>query len=172
MAGVRIGRDAVVRAGATLGAEGFEFRKTSGSVLGVKHSGGVVVGDRVEVQNNSVVEKAVYGGDTRIGDDTKIGGAVLVAHNCQIGKRCLIAGGVTVSGNVVVEDDVWIGPGSVVSNGLLLGAGAHVVIGSVVARSVPAGLSVAGNFAVEQGTFLKMMGALAARQRPGPQAGV
>lgn len=157
LAGARLGKEVLIRAGATIGAEGFEFRKTSSGLRGIPHAGGVVLSDRVEIQNNSVVEKAPYGGCTVLGEDTKIGGAALVAHNCVLGRRCLVAGGVTISGNVTIGDDVWIGPGSTISNGLTLGDKAHVTIGAVVVRNVPAGASVSGNFAMDHRQFLRSM---------------
>jgi len=45
---------------------------------------------------------------------------------------------------VVVEDDVWLGLGVVVLKGVTIGQGSVIAAGSVVTRSVPAGVVVGG----------------------------
>jgi acetyltransferase-like isoleucine patch superfamily enzyme len=46
---------------------------------------------------------------------------------------------------VIIEDDVEIGIGAIILKGVRIGAGARVMPGAVVARSVPAGATVQGN---------------------------
>ena len=159
---VAIGDDAIVRAGAVLGAEGFEFKgpamrqgratraawdygKTNAAV---PHAGSVELGARVEVQANSTVDRSLFRLPTRIGDDTKIDNLVHVAHSVRIGSRCLIAAGATLAGSVTVGDEVWIGPHCVISSGVRLGDGAAVVIGSTITRDVAPGERVASDLRV------------------------
>lgn len=46
---------------------------------------------------------------------------------------------------ITIEDDVWVGAGAIVLRGVCIGAGSVVAAGSVVTKSVPRGVIVAGN---------------------------
>jgi UDP-3-O-[3-hydroxymyristoyl] glucosamine N-acyltransferase len=147
---VSIGEDSIIRAGAVLGAEGFEFKARalhqhrSGSAsaapdLGVRsvtHAGSVVLGKRVEVQANAALDRSLFRRPTKIGDDTKIDNLVHIAHSAEIGERCLIVAGAIIAGSVSIGDDVWIGPGAIVSNGVRVGDRASIVLGTTVVRDV------------------------------------
>jgi UDP-3-O-[3-hydroxymyristoyl] glucosamine N-acyltransferase len=159
---VAIGDDSIVRAGAVIGSEGFEFKgpamrqgrasradwdygKTN---VAVPHAGSVDVGARVEIQANSTVDRSLFRLATRIGDDTKIDNLVHVAHSVRIGARCLIAAGATLAGSVSVGDEVWIGPHAVISSGVRLGDRAAIVIGSTITKDVAPDERVAGDLRV------------------------
>jgi UDP-3-O-[3-hydroxymyristoyl] glucosamine N-acyltransferase len=159
---VAIGEDTIVRAGAVLGSEGFEFKGPAmrqgraaraewdyGTTnVAVPHAGSVEIGARVEIQANSTVDRSLFRLPTRIGDDTKIDNLVHVAHSVRIGARCLIAAGATLAGSVVVGDEVWIGPHAVISSGVRLGDRAAIVIGSTITKDVAPGERVASDLRV------------------------
>lgn len=155
--GTRVRKDAIIRAGCVIGADGFEFYRKGEMLTSVPHAGSVDIGEGAEIQALSVVEKAVYGGETKIGSYSKLGSRVLVAHNCSIGQSCLIAGGVVISGNVTVGDKVWIGPGAVITNAISLGDESRVEIGSCVVSSVEPSAKVCGVFAGEKHSMMKYM---------------
>jgi UDP-3-O-[3-hydroxymyristoyl] glucosamine N-acyltransferase len=152
-----VGTDTVLRAGAVIGSQGFEFKRIGNRILSVAHAGGVLLGDRVEIQSNSVVDRSIFGGFTELGDDTKLDNLVHVGHNVRIGKRCFLAASAMIAGSTVIEHDVWIGPRASISNELTIGAGAQVSIGSVVTRNVRAGQRVSGNFAISHERFLDFL---------------
>jgi sugar O-acyltransferase (sialic acid O-acetyltransferase NeuD family) len=73
-----------------------------------------------------------------------------VEHDCVIGDYVTFAPGVKCNGNVHVEDHAYIGAGAVIKQGqpgapLVIGRGAVVGMGAVVTKSVPPGVTVAGN---------------------------
>lgn len=73
-----------------------------------------------------------------------------VEHDSVIGDFVTFAPGVKCNGNVVVEDYAYIGAGAVIKQGLpgqplVIGRGAVIGMGAVVTRSVPSGVTVAGN---------------------------
>jgi UDP-3-O-[3-hydroxymyristoyl] glucosamine N-acyltransferase len=152
--GSTVGEGAVVRAGAVLGAQGFGFVPSGRGVLPVTHTGGVRLHERVELQSNASVDRALLGGLTEIGEDTKVGNLVYVGHHTRIGRRCLIGAAAALAGSVTVGDDVRIGPNATVRNEVTIGDGARVSLGSVVTRDVPAGQRVTGNFAVDHERFI------------------
>jgi UDP-3-O-[3-hydroxymyristoyl] glucosamine N-acyltransferase len=127
-----------------LGAEGFETRILDGRPIVVPHLGGVKIGRRVEIQSNCVISRALYGGHTEIGDDTKLDAQVHIAHQVTIGQRSRLASGVLVAGSTSVGNDVWIGPRVTVSNGLQIGDGAVVPLGEIVTRDIPPETGVLG----------------------------
>ena len=150
-----IGQEVVIRAGATIGSQGFQFERIGERILAVPHGGGVRLCDRVEIQANCTIDLAVFGGFTEIGEDTKLDNLIHVAHAVQIGKRCLIAASAMIAGSTFVGDDVWIGPGARVSDHLTIGSGARITLGAVVVRDVKPGQCVSGNFAVEHSRFME-----------------
>jgi UDP-3-O-[3-hydroxymyristoyl] glucosamine N-acyltransferase len=159
---VAIGDDAIVRAGAVLGSEGFEFKGPAmrqgraaraewdyGTTnVAVPHAGSVEIGARVEIQANSTVDRSLFMAPTRIGDDTKIDNLVHVAHSVRIGARCLIAAGATLAGSATIGDEVWVGPHAVISSGVRLGDRAAIVIGATITKDVAPGERVAGDLRV------------------------
>jgi UDP-3-O-[3-hydroxymyristoyl] glucosamine N-acyltransferase len=152
-----IGEGSIVRAGARIAVQGFEFKRAGDEILAVEHAGGVMLGARVEVQANSTIDRSIFGGFTRLGDDTKIDDHVHVAHNVVTGKRCLIAANAMLAGSVTLADDVWIGPSASVSSGLTIGEKASVTIGAVVTRNVAPGQRVSGNFAIDHDRLIEFL---------------
>lgn len=152
-----VGDDSVIRAGCVVSSAGFEFNALGDEVQAVLHAGGARLGARVELQSNSCVDRAVFGGFTEIGDDTKIDKLALVGHNARVGARCRIAAGAVIAGSATLGDGVWVGPNATVSNEVTVGAGARVSLGAVVTRDVPPGATVTGNFAVDHEAFLERL---------------
>jgi UDP-3-O-[3-hydroxymyristoyl] glucosamine N-acyltransferase len=148
--------DVIIRAGSVIGTEGFRFERVEKEILPIYHIGGVLLHKRVEIQANSCIASAKFGGDfTEIGEDTKIDNLVHIAHNAKIGKRCLIAASAIVAGSSIIGDDVWIGPNACISNKLVVEDNAFITMGSVVTRNVDRGQKVTGNFAIDHDKFIE-----------------
>jgi carbonic anhydrase/acetyltransferase-like protein (isoleucine patch superfamily) len=94
----------------------------------------VVIGDRSNIQDGSVIHVAsdndlVPGGlPTIVGDDVVVGHKVLL-HACTIGNGCLIGMSSTVLDGAVIEDNVMLGAGSLVPMGKRLESG-YLYVGS------------------------------------------
>ena len=143
-----IGEGSVIRAGTKIGGPGFEIKNDGNKTITVTHIGGVIIGNNVEIQQNSNLDKAIYPwDDTVIGDHVRINSLVQIAHGDKIGRFTEIVAGASIQGRVQIGENVWIGPGSVIRNGITIGDNARVNMGAVVTLSVPAGASVSGNFA-------------------------
>lgn len=77
-----------------------------------------------------------------------------IAHDCKIGDNVTFAPSVKCNGNVEIGDNVYIGTGTIIHQGkpnkpLKIGKGAVIAAGSVVTKSVPEGMTVFGNPAIE-----------------------
>jgi len=153
-----IGDNVIIRAGVVIGTEGFQFERTQDEILRVIHAGGVLVGNRVEIQANCCVSKSLFGGFTELGDDTKLDNLVHIAHNVIIGKRCFLAACVMIAGTVTIGDDVSIGPSASISSaGIVIGDKAVITTGSVVTQDVAPGQRVTGNFAIDHDKFIAFL---------------
>ena len=154
-----IGTDCTIGPGTVIGAEGFEVRRVGGRQIAVPHGGGVRIGAHVTIQANVVIDRALFGGFTEIGDDTVMDNLVHVAHGVAIGRRCRIVSCAVLCGAAMVGDDVWIGPNATISSALRIGDGARVSLGAVVIRDVPPGGHVSGNFALDHVRFARLFNA-------------
>ncbi len=149
--------DVVLRAGTVVAAQGFQFVRLGEAIMTVAHAGGVWLHDRVEVQANCTIARALFGGFTEVGEDTKLDSLVYVAHQVAIGRRCLIGASAALTGSVTVGDDVWIGPHATIASEVAVGDGACVTLGSVVTRDVAPGQRVTGNFAIDHDKFIAFL---------------
>jgi len=162
---VIIEKNSIIRAGAIIGSEGFEHKRTSRGIVSVVHDGSVLIGNDVEIGAGCCVDKGFSFRQTILGGFTKLDNLVHIAHGVQIGQRCLIAASAMVAGSVTIEDDVWIGPGASLSNQIVVERGASITLGSVVVKDVRSHERVTGHFAVPHRTFLRFMRMMAANGR-------
>jgi UDP-3-O-[3-hydroxymyristoyl] glucosamine N-acyltransferase len=132
----RIGNRVTLQSGVVIGGDGFGFAPLpTGAWLKIPQTGIVALDDDVEIQANSVVDRATIG-ETHIGRGTKIDDLVLVGHAAKIGEdtllcgqvgiagttsvgnRCILGGQVGASGHLHISDGVMITPQSGLSNDL------------------------------------------------------
>ncbi|MEF3274194.1 MAG: acyltransferase [Chloroflexus sp.] len=138
-----------------------------GVVIYQRQDGGAVeLGDYVEIHRDTIIECG-RGGKLVIGERTGIQprcqlsayvAPIVIGRGCQIAPQCAfypynhgIAPGqpignqpLTSKGPIILEDDVWLGYGVIVLSGVSIGVGTVVGAGSVVTRSLPAGVIAVG----------------------------
>lgn len=134
--GTIIEEDVIIRAGAVIGGQGFEFRRTPEGVLPVEHIGGVWIKHRAEIQSNASVNRALFSGYTQIGEDTKIDDLVYISHNVNVGARVLIAGHTNIGGSTTIGDDSWIGLGVQISHALSIGSRVFIGMGATITKDI------------------------------------
>ncbi|SUY45812.1 UDP-3-O-(R-3-hydroxymyristoyl)-glucosamine N-acyltransferase [Clostridium putrefaciens] len=154
-----IGDNTIIRAGTVIGGEGFEFKRMSSKqVLPVNHVGWTVIGESVEIQYNTCVDKAIYPWDqTLIGDNCKVDNLVHVAHGVKLGNAVFLVAGSLIGGRTLIKEGSWIGVGATVSNGLIVDENCRVNIGSVATRSLDKDSNVTGNFAIDHKRFIEFI---------------
>ena len=150
-----IGAGGVIRSGTVIYA---------GSVIGDRFNSGHgalvrednVIGDDCSVGTNAVLEAG-----NRIGSGTRIHSGCFLEH-VTLGARVFLGPHVVFTDDphpmcpryldcvlgATVEDDVSIGANATILPGIRIGAGSLIGAGSVVTKSVEAGIVVAGNPAV------------------------
>jgi UDP-3-O-[3-hydroxymyristoyl] glucosamine N-acyltransferase len=151
-----INDNSIIRAGVKIGGQGYEFKRNNGVIDSVTHLGGVIIGNNVEIQYNSCVDKAIYPWDnTEIGDYSKIDNLVHIAHAVKIKKNVMIVANSGIGGRTEIGDNTWIGFGATIINGISVGQNARANIGSVVTKTIPDNASVTGNFAIDHNHFIQ-----------------
>ncbi|HXT73002.1 MAG TPA: UDP-3-O-(3-hydroxymyristoyl)glucosamine N-acyltransferase, partial [Candidatus Angelobacter sp.] len=100
--GCQIGHRVILQNGVVIGGDGFGFaRQHDGRWYKIQQSGVTLIGDDVEIQANSAVDRATVG-ETRIGRGTKLDNLVQVGHACTIGEDSLLCGQVGLAGSTVI----------------------------------------------------------------------
>lgn len=114
-----------------------------------------VIMDDVKVSEGAAISPFVtIGSNVRVGKAFHANLYSYVEHDCIVGDYVTFAPGVKCNGNVHIEDHVYIGAGAVIKQGsphkpLTIGKGAIIGMGAVVTKSIPEGVTVAGNPAKE-----------------------
>ena len=152
--GVTIENDCVLHSGVALGVPGFNVGVIGGRQRVMPQLGGVRLKPWVELLANGCVARAVFGGETTLGEETVADNLVYIAHDVQIGRRVQLCALVNILGRTVIGDGAYVGPSAVIKNGLIIGDRARVSIGAVVTKDVAPDAVVTGNFAVPHDRFL------------------
>jgi UDP-3-O-[3-hydroxymyristoyl] glucosamine N-acyltransferase len=151
----RLGNNVVLQNGVVLGADGFGFAKDdAGHWHKIPQPMPVTVGDDVEIQANSCIDRASVG-ETQIGSGTKIDNLVQVGHGSRIGEHSLLAAQVGLAGSTEVGNNVILTGQVGVVGHCKVGDGAIVTPQSGVANDVAAGAIVSGAPAVDHKLWLK-----------------
>ncbi|GIU46948.1 UDP-3-O-acylglucosamine N-acyltransferase [Shewanella sairae] len=128
---VHLGQDCIIHSGAVLGSDGFGYANERGEWIKIPQTGGVRIGDRVEIGANTTVDRGAID-HTEIHDGVIIDNQVQIAHNDIIGANTAIAGSTVVAGSVTIGKYCIIGGNSAISGHLSIADGVHVSGGTNV----------------------------------------
>jgi len=147
--GCRIGNRVLLQNGVTIGSDGYGFaRNTDGTWYKMRQSGVTVIGDDVEIQAHSVIDRATVG-ETRIGHGTKIDNLVQVGHACKVGADTMLCGQVGLAGTTQVGDRCILAGQVGTAGHLTIGDRAVLTAQSGVPSDVPADAVYSGYPATE-----------------------
>jgi UDP-3-O-[3-hydroxymyristoyl] glucosamine N-acyltransferase len=142
--GSRIGNRVLLQNGAVIGSDGYGFaRQTNGHWYKIRQSGVTVIEDDVEIQANSVIDRATIG-ETHIGRGTKIDNLVQVGHACKVGEDTLLCGQVGLAGTTRVGNGCILAGQVGVAGHLTIGDGSTLTAQTGVPNDVPAGVVYSG----------------------------
>ena len=146
---VEIGDGVTIGSNVVIGAEGLiSLRREDGSLMLVKHAGGVRIGDDSLILAGAVIAKSLFPAFTTIGNRCQIGILANVGHGVNVEDDVIISGNTVIAGRTKLGNKVWVGASASIAQGLKVGDGAQIKMGAVVIGDVPAGQVVSGNFAV------------------------
>jgi UDP-3-O-[3-hydroxymyristoyl] glucosamine N-acyltransferase len=151
----RLGHNVILQNGVVIGADGFGFAKdNAGHWHKIVQPEAAVLGDDVEVQANSCVDRASVG-ETHIGRGVKIDNLVQVGHGSRVGEDSLLAAQVGLAGSTEIGRNVILTGQVGVVGHCTVGDGAIVTPQSGVAGDIAAGSIVSGAPAVDHKLWLK-----------------
>jgi sugar O-acyltransferase (sialic acid O-acetyltransferase NeuD family) len=108
------------------------------------HSSAVVSRYALVSAGSVVMPRAVVNASAQVGRDCIINTASIVEHDCRIGDHVHISPGAITGGGAVVEDFSHIGIGATLLPLARVGTDSVVGAGSVVLRTIPSHVTVAG----------------------------
>ncbi len=135
LAGCRIGQRSVIQSGAVIGGDGFGFANDKGRWIKIPQTGGVIIGDDVEIGANTTIDRGALD-PTVIEDGVKLDNQIQIAHNCVIGAHTAMAGCVGVAGSAKIGRHCTFGGAAMVLGHLTIADNVHVSSGSLVSRSI------------------------------------
>jgi UDP-3-O-[3-hydroxymyristoyl] glucosamine N-acyltransferase len=144
---VALGDRVEVHGGTVIGADGFGYRQVEGQHIKIPQTGGVEIGDDVEIGSNCTIDRGTFD-STRIGTGTKIDNLVMIGHNCQIGQHNILCGQVGIAGSCKTGDYVVMAGQAGIKDHTQIGDRAVVGAQAGVHRSIPAGQHVLGSPAI------------------------
>jgi UDP-3-O-[3-hydroxymyristoyl] glucosamine N-acyltransferase len=151
----RLGNNVLLHNGVVIGADGFGFAKTAECHwYKIPQPAPVIIGDDVEVQANSCIDRASVG-ETRIGRGVKVDNLVQVGHGSRVGEDALLCAQVGLGGSTEIGNRVILTGQVGVVGHVKVGEAAIVTPQSGVANDIPAGALVSGAPAVDHKLWLK-----------------
>lgn len=132
---VRIGARCIVHAGAVIGSDGFGFANDDGRWLKIPQSGGVIIGDDVEIGAGTTIDRGALD-DTVIAEGVKLDNQIQVGHNVRIGAHTAIAGCVGIAGSAVIGAYCTIGGAAMIRGHLTIADRVNISGGTLVSKSI------------------------------------
>ena len=143
LANVSVGKNCLIHSGAVLGADGFGFERTPQGLVKIPQTGGVRIGDDVEIGACTTIDRGTMS-DTLIGSGTKIDNQVQIGHNVKIGRNCIICSMSGIGGSSVIEDNVTMSVQAGITDHVHIGANTIIAGRSGVTNDLPANSVVSG----------------------------
>lgn len=140
----RIGNRVLLQNGVVVGSDGYGFaRQGDGRWYKMRQSGTAVIGDDVEIQAHSAIDRATVG-QTEIGRGVKIDNLVQVGHACKVGEDTLLCGQVGLAGTTQVGNRCILAGQVGAAGHLTIGDGATLTAQSGAPADVPPGAIYSG----------------------------
>ena len=131
---IKIGNSCLFHAGVVIGSDGFGFANEKGKWIKIPQTGGVVIGDRVEIGANTCIDRGALN-DTIISDGVKIDNLCHIAHNVEFGEDSAMAACSGVAGSTKIGSSCTFSGRTSIIGHLDIAAGTHITAGTLVNRS-------------------------------------
>jgi UDP-3-O-[3-hydroxymyristoyl] glucosamine N-acyltransferase len=153
--GCHIGNRVILQNGAVVGGDGFGFAKgDDGKWRKIPQSGPVFIGDDVEIQTNSCIDRASVG-ETRIGAGSKVDNLVQVGHGSSVGENTLLCAQVGIAGSSKIGNSVILAGQVGIAGHCSIGDNVVMTAQSGVSHDVPPGKMLSGSPAFENRQWLR-----------------
>ena len=142
--GTVIHDDVKIGSNNTIGGVGFGYEPNEdGGYELIPHLGNVILKEKVEIGNNTCIDRAVLG-STILENNVKVDNLVHIAHGVKIGANSLVIAHAMIAGSVQVGKNTWVSPCASIKQKLKIGDNVIIGMGSVVLKNIEDGDIVAG----------------------------
>lgn len=143
--GTWVKRGATISDNCVIGAPGINVHiGQDGRRRSLPHVAGVIIGETTSLGAGSVIARGMLT-TTTIGNDCILGNLCNIGHSTELGDDVWVSTGTCIAGVARIETGATIALGCVIRDGVRIGAHASIGMGSVVTKSIGAGVSVFGN---------------------------
>ncbi|MGB9197554.1 MAG: UDP-3-O-(3-hydroxymyristoyl)glucosamine N-acyltransferase [Terriglobales bacterium] len=151
----QIGNNVLLQNAVIIGSDGFGFAKDdSGHWRKIVQSGNVIIGDDVEIQANTCIDRANVG-HTTIARGAKLDNLVHIGHACSIGEDTLLCAQVGLAGTTDVGNKVILAGQVGVAGHVKIGDGAIAIAQSGIPQDVAPGAMISGSPAIDHKLWLR-----------------
>ncbi len=151
----RLGHDVVLQNGVVIGCDGFGFAKDdAGHWYKILQSGPTILGDNVEVQANSTIDRASVG-ETQIASGVKIDNLVQVGHGSRVGEDTLLCAQVGLAGSTEIGKNAILAGQVGVAGHCHVGDNVIITAQSGTHGDIPAGSMISGSPAFDHKQWLR-----------------
>lgn len=135
--GCRLGDRVELHSGAIIGADGFglAWDKQDNYWYKIVQTGGVVLGDDVEIGANTTIDRGAIE-DTVVENGVKIDNQVQIGHNDKIGAHTAIAGCTGIAGSTEIGPYCIIGGAAMIAGHLTIPAKTMIAAATPVSHSI------------------------------------
>lgn len=131
-----VGDNCILHPNVVIGSDGFGFApQEDGSYEKIPHVGNVVIGNKVEIGTNTVIDRAVMG-STVIYDGVKLDNLIQIAHNVEVGEHTAIASQAGIAGSTKVGKRCLIGGQAGLVGHITIADGTKIQAQSGIAKSL------------------------------------
>jgi UDP-3-O-[3-hydroxymyristoyl] glucosamine N-acyltransferase len=151
----QLGNNVILQNGVVVGSDGFGFAKDDvGHWYKILQSGPTIVGDNVEVQANSCIDRASVG-ETRIASGVKIDNLVQVGHGSTVGEDTLLCAQVGLAGSTEIGKKAILAGQVGVAGHCRVGDAVVITAQSGTHGDIPAGSMISGSPAFDHKQWLR-----------------
>ncbi|WP_151702799.1 UDP-3-O-(3-hydroxymyristoyl)glucosamine N-acyltransferase [Nitrincola alkalilacustris] len=133
--GTKIGARVIIHSGAIVGSDGFGFAPEAGTWRKIYQTGGVSIGDDVEIGAGVTIDRGALD-DTVIDSGVKLDNQVHVAHNVVIGEHTAIAGCTGIAGSTKIGSHCTIAGMAGIGGHLNIVSNTHITAMTMVSKSI------------------------------------
>jgi UDP-3-O-[3-hydroxymyristoyl] glucosamine N-acyltransferase len=153
--GCRLGNRVILQNGVVVGSDGFGFAKVEGGGWRkILQPGPVEIGDDVEIQANSCIDRASVGA-TRIAAGAKIDNLVQVGHGSSVGENTLLCSQVGLAGSTHVGKNVILAGQVGVAGHCRIGDGVVATGQTGLHGDIPPGKTLSGSPGMDNRRWLR-----------------
>lgn len=157
----RLGNNVVLQNGAVIGSDGFGFAKDdAGHWYKILQSGPAILGDNVEVQANSCIDRASVG-ETHIASGVKVDNLVQVGHGSRVDEDTLLCAQVGLAGSTEIGKNAILAGQVGVAGHCHVGDNVIITAQSGTHGDIPAGSMISGSPAFDHKQWLRATAAFA-----------